>query len=590
MKTLTPADVDWSEGTPHSKQYGDVYHSRDGGMAQALAVFLGGNALPGRWRQRDHFCIAETGFGGGTNFLTTWSAWRDDPDRCTQLHYISAELHPWTPDDLRRLHREGPHANLAEQLVGQWPLPIEGFHALSFEGGAVRLLLLLGDALEQFRELDARIDAFYLDGFAPDRNPALWQPELIQRLGQLAQPEATAASYSVAAPVRDALSAAGFSVTRRPGFGCKRHALSAVRCASEAAARAPTVQSVAVVGAGVAGCAVATALARQRVDVTVFDSAAAPAAGASGNPLAMVRPWISRDDPTVTRLTRMAFLHTHRHHPQQVERAVTGLIHLPKTEADAVRFRVAAARAPASWARWVDVEQASAIAGLALTGGGLHYPLAYAIDPAALCQSWLSSPYIETRFHTTVSTLTALSGFDAIVIACAHASADLAPGFPLAMSRVRGQISLLPTDTLPQLRCTVSCDGYVIPMSDGAALLGATYDRDNTAEADIPRHRANLARLPRAFLQAPVVDATALDGRVGFRAVVRDRLPVAGIVPGDSGVWINTAYASRGVTWAALLGEHIAAQMLSRPSPLARPLSAAITPQRITRWTSPPFR
>jgi tRNA 5-methylaminomethyl-2-thiouridine biosynthesis bifunctional protein len=219
-----------ADGTPVSEVYGDVYHSAAGAHAQARHVFLAGNDLPARWRGRGRFSILETGFGLGLNFMATWLAWQGDPSRCDVLEFISFEKHPFVAEDLAAAHAGwSEFAQLACRLHQVWPMPVAGEHRLEFDGGRVILRLVFGDAVEVLPVFDARvdatIDAIYLDGFSPARNPELWSPALCADLARLAAPGATLATWSVAGHVRRTLAAAGFVVERRPGFAGKRQML-----------------------------------------------------------------------------------------------------------------------------------------------------------------------------------------------------------------------------------------------------------------------------------------------------------------------------------------------------------------------------
>ncbi|MBM3347895.1 MAG: tRNA (5-methylaminomethyl-2-thiouridine)(34)-methyltransferase MnmD, partial [Betaproteobacteria bacterium] len=219
-----------ADGTPYSPAYGDVYHSAGGATAQARHVFLAGNSLPQRWRGRARFTILETGFGLGLNFLEAWRTLDDDPDAPRALHFVSVEKHPASRATLAALHARWPeHAARSRELLAAWPLPIAGFHRLHFAGGRVVLTLLLGDAGSLLPQLEAGVDAFFLDGFAPDRNPQLWSRAIFAELARLAASDATLATWSAAAVVREGLAAAGFAVARRPGFGGKRDMLAGHR-------------------------------------------------------------------------------------------------------------------------------------------------------------------------------------------------------------------------------------------------------------------------------------------------------------------------------------------------------------------------
>jgi tRNA 5-methylaminomethyl-2-thiouridine biosynthesis bifunctional protein len=224
---LVPARLTLApDGTPVSESYGDVYHSAAGGHAQARHVFLAGNGLPERWRGRDVLVILETGFGLGLNFLATWLAWRNDARRCRLLRFVSLEKHPFTAGDLAIAHAAWPEfAELSSLLRARWPMPVAGCHRVELEDGDVELRLVFGDAAETLPLLDGVVDAFYLDGFSPAKNPELWSPAICQNLARLAGQGATLATWSVAGCVRRTLSAAGFSVEKRSGFAGKRQML-----------------------------------------------------------------------------------------------------------------------------------------------------------------------------------------------------------------------------------------------------------------------------------------------------------------------------------------------------------------------------
>jgi tRNA U34 5-methylaminomethyl-2-thiouridine-forming methyltransferase MnmC len=175
-----------SDGTPLAPDDGDLYHPRHGALEQARHVFLGGNGLPARWRGRARFVILETGFGLGNNFLATWLAWRDDAQRCANLHFISIEARPPCAEDLAALPRDPAFAPLATQLAAAWPPLTWNLHRLSFESGRVQLLLAFGDVSAWLPQIDAAVDAFFLDGFAPAKNPHMWEARLFKAMARIA--------------------------------------------------------------------------------------------------------------------------------------------------------------------------------------------------------------------------------------------------------------------------------------------------------------------------------------------------------------------------------------------------------------------
>ncbi len=602
-KTIVPARLEFKEGVPYSAAYGDIYHSADGGAGQALHVFLQGCGLPQGWGGRPVFTILETGFGTGLNFLMTWAAWRADPRRPDRLHFLSVEKHPFQADDLARLHAQWPeHAALSGALRANWPVLVPGFHRIALDGGRVQLTLLLGDAADCLPQLQAGVDAFYLDGFAPDCNADLWQPGLFEALARLAKPGAVAATYTVAALVRQGLAQAGFVCDKRAGYGRKRHCLGA-RFAGTSSWVEPTApRHVAVIGAGVAGAATAHALAQRGMAVTVLERTAAPAQAASGNPVAVFRPVISRDDSRAARLTRAAFLHDLRAWAALagVDWARCGVLHLARDAEAAAKQQQALAETapPADFARWVDLAEACDLADWPVAAPGVFYPMAGWVVPGSLCRAWLDHPAIEFRARCAVArvqpgdrgwqVLDAGGGVlleaDAVVLANARDALSLVPGQSWPFHTVRGQITQLPPGSLPQIKRVIAREGYVAPGA-GRPLVGATYEHDD--DDTTPREasdRANLARLEAILPGAGAGMAQdALSGRASLRATLPDRLPIVGAVEGNSGLYVAAGYASRGVVWAGLLGEALADRMSAQPLPLEKELMRAIAPQRFTR-------
>lgn len=592
---LTPASADWQAGALYSHAYGDVYHAVAGALGQARHVFIAGNGLPDRWAGREDFTVLETGFGCGLNFLATWQAWRASPDACARLHYCAVEKHPFLLSDLRRIHALWPElAPMAGALQSQWPLCLPGFHRLVFAGGRIQLTLMFGEAAACLPQLRARVDAFYLDGFAPDRNPEMWDVALFAQCARLAAPGATAATYSVAGQVRRKLEGQGFVCSKRPGYDGKRHSLSARFTGPVAAVDAPAIKRVAVVGGGVAGAAVARSLARRGVAVTVMEDARKHPLRASANPLAVFRPTLPANASPAGRLTRAAFLFDladwQRLAPSDWQ--ACGVLHSLAEPRQSQRQRDALAGLPADFAHWVDAGEAHRLAHHPVRHGGVFFPRAGWVKPQALTRAWLSQPGIEWWAGEPVSTLARGESdwclragerrvrADAVVLANAGDAGRFAPELAWPLQAVRGQLTCLPAGCLQTLSCVVSGEGYVIPGEVG--VTGASYDHDTLDLALRARSQAeNLARLA-ALLELPPgrLENLPLGGRAALRAVLPDRLPLLGEVPGQPQLYVAAGYASRGVVWAGLLGEALADAMLGHPQALTAELLAALDPGR----------
>ncbi len=591
-----------ADGTPYSPEFEDVYHSSHGGLAQARHVFLGGNGLPRRWGGRESFAIVETGFGIGLNFLAAWDAWRADASRPRRLHFVSVEHRPFAARDLAAaLAPFGELAELARALQAVWPPPLAGFHRLHFDGGRVILTLLLGDALELLPQLVARADAYFLDGFAPARNPRLWSPEIVRELARLAAPDATLATWSVAGGVRAALAGAGFHVEKRPGFAAKREMLVGSR---QDAARAPvgTAQRAAlIVGAGLAGTIAAERLAARDWDVALIDARAERSAPSAG----LVRPIANLRDALNARISRSAFLYALQHFRALQHDGYhlvwnrCGVLQVAGDDDEAQRFAAIAGSQgyPAEFLEYVDAARAREIAGRAVRGAGWWIASGAVVSPASLGVASLARAGERVRriARAHVHRLAREGGlwraFDAderliaeapvAVLANANDAKRLAPEARLRLSLVRGQVTYLPPAPSRTLEVVVSGSGYVAPIPDGGHCVGASYQHDDPDDAvRAVDHRENLARA-ESMLPGFAADLhpIALAGWTGFRATVTDRLPIYGAT-GQEGLYAATGLGSRGLLWAPLGAELLASALEGEPLPLPRDYAGAISPRR----------
>lgn len=220
--------LDWIDGDmPYSPAFGDHFYCREDGRAECGHVFLAGNGLPDRWAAGGDFTIGELGFGTGLNFCETWRVWKETaaPGR---LHFISFELYPMGGASIDKALSRWPALDAERAaLVAAWPARSEGVVRLDF--GAVRMSVVCGDARTSLESSDLEFDAWYLDGFAPSRNPAMWSEEILGAVHDHTRPGGSFATYAAAGFVRRNLVAAGFAVERRPGFAGKREMLCGVR-------------------------------------------------------------------------------------------------------------------------------------------------------------------------------------------------------------------------------------------------------------------------------------------------------------------------------------------------------------------------
>ena len=287
------AQLEWRNAQPYSSQYDDVYFSTDDGLAETEYVFLQRNQLEQRWQKLGNsiFTIAETGFGTGLNFLCAWQLWQKHASKAARLHFVSTEKYPLTQADLKQALALWPEFKvLSEALLAQYQNISNGFHRLVFDEGRVTLTLLIGDANQTLPQLKAQVDAWFLDGFAPSKNPEMWQPALFEQMARLSHTQTTFATFTSAGEVKRGLQSANFEVYKAPGFGKKREMLFGRFIGKRSKIETFSVKKAIVIGGGLAGTASAEALARRGWQVTLIERNAKLAQEGSGNPLGVLYP------------------------------------------------------------------------------------------------------------------------------------------------------------------------------------------------------------------------------------------------------------------------------------------------------------
>ena len=579
--------VEWRDGTPHSPRFQDIYHSCAGGLAQARQVFMQGCGLLQAWQQQSQWRVLETGFGLGLNFLATWQAWRDDPQRPTLLHFVSVEAHPVTVADLLRSAQDWSElAPLAQELSLQWQNLGPGFHRMSFEAGRVLLTLCIGDVKPMLRDLAFFADSVFLDGFSPAHNPDMWDEHTLKAVSRCCRRGTRVATWTVAREIRDRLTQCGFVLTMVPGLPPKRDRLEGeFNPAWEPKVRAAATSQVAaepgdcvVIGSGLAGAAVANSLARRGWRVHVLDAGAEPAAGASGLPAGLVVPHISADDAVLSRLSRagvaMTWQQVHRLLREGQDFALSG-----------VRERRLEDDAPDLW-----------------------HALAGWIKPAQLVKALLAQPGITWQGQMQVQCLRRQGENWLVLDAQDHVLAEaprviVCAGFgslpllqkELPLQALRGQLSwgwrgAADSDSFPAT--PVNGRGNFIPRVPTdlglAWYLGSSFERDSTDTR--PRdsdHQSNYAKLQTLLPEtaralAPQFERAQVQSFTAVRCTTPDRLPVVGPVDATHlpGLWLSTAMGARGLTLALLSGELLAAQWHGEPLPVERKLAQALMPER----------
>lgn len=658
---LQTADLHWHEGLPSSTRFNDIYFSRDDGLAETNYVFIEGNRLPERWaslpdQPESVFTLAETGFGTGLNFLLAWHTWRQTAPARARLHMISVEKYPLRPEDLQQALNAHPGlSTLSRALLDQYPALVPGCHRLSFDQQRVCLTLYFGDVLDTLPQLECAVDAWFLDGFAPAKNPDMWQLSLFSQMARLGHTDTTFSTFTAAGEVRRGLQAHGFKVTKRHGFGRKRdmlcgalqtehapptqHPVSAQPWLQVALRRRIDVSKALVIGAGLAGAAVADRLAHRGWQVDVLEQADAPALRISGNPIGITFTRFSHLESAQNRYYQMAYLQALRTLPQVLATSaaqpgedfafngVASLAYSP-AEQQAQDAMLAMKLWPESHVQPASAEQLSTLTGMEIPLPGLWQPGAGWVNPASLVRAWLNHPAVQCHLNTEVTDLkhdgtqwmvSTRSGTDfyaPLVVVSTGLSRPTLPllnGLPLR--GIRGQITYAhATEHSRSWRHAINFDGYLTPALDGAHCIGATFHpRDNDTHVKPEHHKDNIAALMRNLpaaaselgVNSPETAMDALPGRVGFRCQSPDYLPLVGpladthefaqayphsgsgyqrqLYPPLSclpGLFVSLAHGSRGLTSTGLAADILAAYIHGEPFPVDQAVRRAIHPVR----------
>jgi tRNA 5-methylaminomethyl-2-thiouridine biosynthesis bifunctional protein len=648
MTITRHAEIDWDEqGNPHSRAFADVYFSTESGLEETRHVFLVQNDLRNRFSALPaggRLVIGETGFGTGLNFLCAWQLFEECAAPGARLHFISVEKFPLARADLQRALQLWPElAAFAGPLLGQYRAVHEGFQRFVFEGGRVTLTLLIGDAVQMLPQLDGQIDAWFLDGFAPAKNPEMWTPELFAELARLAAPDATIGTFTSTGWVRRALNAAGFKMKRVPGIGHKWEVLRgtfiawpqelpispAIKPWFARPAALGGARKALVIGAGLAGCTSAASLAARGWQVSLLERHGEVAQEASGNPQGVLYLKLSAHGTTLSQLILSGFGYTRRA-IERLQRGVDwdacGVLQLAFNDKEAQRQAQLAAAFPDELLQLVDKSGAEARSGITLDHGGLYFPEGGWVHPPALCRAHAEHPNIQLKPHREVVQLRHEAGqwqawdgdvlLDTAPVVILAGAADIkrfAPSAALPLKRIRGQITCLPQTPASQALHSVVCaDGYVAPARLGEHTLGASFDFNNddlsTTHAD---HLGNLqllqdisADLTQRF-DAQSLPVEQLQGRAAFRCTSPDYLPIVGPLadrdsfistyaalskdarqvpdtpcPWLDGLYINSGHGSRGLITAPLCAELLAAWLDNEPLPLPRSVAEACHPNR----------
>ena len=580
---------------------------------------MDGNNLAKRFEQHRVFTIGELGFGSGLNFLSAWELWRaaKKPDGA-HLHFFSVEAAPWQTSDLKRAHALWPSfTDIAKQLRTKLGPIFQGPHRIHISDD-VSLTLFYGDVQDALSTMDLRADAWFLDGFAPSKNPAMWSSNIFAMMAVRSNPMASFTTFTVAGTVRRAASEAGFDVEKRTGFGKKREMLfgtlpkiptqtSNTPWFSPPSPTASAPKRVAIIGAGIAGASLSVSLRRYGITATVFETSA-PGAGASGNIAGLIMPRVDNDFSPIARFHIDAYLYALRtlNKTTDITFDNCGALKTVTGPVDKKRHRKILELNPLP------------DGFMGPQDNGLYFPQAGIVEPETYLAELLSdTPVIREQVQKftrvddrwQVTTKTGEHQFDAVLVAnatAAHRFCQLR-GLPIAASH--GQIDYFPHGAGPQKAPdhALAGDGYAAPFRNGL-IAGATYDNASLDSDAAISHEATALNIAHANeLMGPMTSPLTPDQsepRASTRCMVPDQTPICGPLPdwgfygsaydgirfGRIGPYQPAQYTpglhaliglgSRGLTTGPLAAETLVSAMLGGVAPVTRDVSEALHPGR----------
>ncbi|QER40587.1 FAD-dependent 5-carboxymethylaminomethyl-2-thiouridine(34) oxidoreductase MnmC [Acinetobacter suaedae] len=618
---IQTAELDWEmvDGIdlPISKQFGDVYFSKDNGLLETRHVFLNGNDLNERLSQLNdyqYFCVGETGFGTGLNILTLWQLWQQiRPNNHSHLHVISVEKFPLRRTDLIRALNAWPElAPLAQKLIAQYPLPIAGCHRLSFPEERFSIDLWLGDAQDIFPNIPKTqtVNAWFLDGFAPSCNPDMWQENVLNNIVRLSDFGTTFASFSVAGVLKRGLKQHGIKISRPRGFGHKREMLKAIwldQASSETHSidSIKTVihaqndqipqftkqQKIAIIGAGIAGLSTAWAFAQRGHQITIYEQNE-PLSGASGNPLALLNPKLCPIEQAHEHLMTLSWQHALNFYARfkafraiQVEQMALKnpdeLLQLAEQYPDQVlTTHTSAEIRPQTEFPSLTLQQAGAVAPHQLRDEILQHPN-IAVKKAKV--SRLNSIGTQTELWQDQHHLATA---DHVIVCCAKQSAALFDHYPV-LKPIRGQVSWVKnTNQALSLEQAYSYGGYCMQLDSSQLILGASFypNRDDTEvllEDHVHNYQLIHSIFPTYAEQLPATDTW--QGRASVRAQTLDYFPLVGKIQNDPSIYTFAGLGSKGFLFAPLCSEILVALVLGELCPVPQSLLSKLDPQRFQK-------
>ena len=562
-----------------------------GAVAECNHVFIKGNNLNERFEnlgENSKFYIGEIGFGIGINFLTTCKSWLNHAKQNQVLEFYSFDKYLFRLSDFKKLNASCPGLKeYISEFELSYPRNIQGVQKISLFDGRIILNLIIGeiDSTQEYIKLMDKVDAWYLDGFSPSKNPDLWSKKLFKCIHKSCHEKTTFSTYTSSGLVKNNLTESGFNHNREEGFSEKRHMLKGN--VDTQIKKNTSNTKVAVIGSGIAGCILSYTLAKKGIEVDLYEKSDKICSGASSHELLVTYPRLSAHDTAFGSFTLHSYIFATNFYKGLKTDAWkrTGVIILNHDAATEKRqSSLLEKRADGEIYRFIDPDEASDISGIDIKFNGLVYEDAGYILPEEMCKFLIESPKINVFTSSRIKNITKSRETVKLNIGnqefqyqnvCLCTGSDTSKIFDIdGIGIKRGQVTHIDSlDSVSKIKLPICAKGYISPRVNNIHLVGSSYsDSEDTALSE-DEHLYNLNNLKLVIDE----EMNVVSGQTGHRAVSKDHMPVVGK---KDGIYINTCHGSRASVTAPISAEIIASMISGEAPPLMGRELESLSPER----------
>lgn len=573
------ANICFSEDkTLYAEDFSDAYHAKGQAVEEAEYVYIKGCKIQENWKNSFNYTIAEFGFGSAINFLCTWKVYESDPDRPSNLNYISFEKFPIKVEQLKEILAVYPslkkYSNL---LLKQYEHLNQGLNFISFGELAPRLSLYIGDIREELPKISSPVDAWYFDGFSPAKNPEMWSSEIISLAKKNSHQATTFSSFSAASIFKNSLKENLATFTKAKGFGNKRDMLEGVINGDNK--KSIESKRIAIIGSGLAGSFLAYYLAKRKHEVVIFESKQEIAARASGNIMGIFRPDFVKKPKYRHQFYHTAYMHMLRwlllmeRFWEEFSCELNGSYRfLSDHQLKKLYHKFPIELEDFKYLKKLSQEEVESLFATKTSEPAFFLPFSGKLSPKKLCEFLFRISGVELRLSSPVLALmdkgscwqlklnSSSEEFDTVILANAHEAGELLPDLVDALEKNKGQLAYLDKDLKLNCKSPLCFGGYLVESQDERLVLGASYEHDVDNLDCTEEEFFKLSRkFNKYFPELEINKNNYLGGRAEFRTYTEDKLPL--FEEYKKNLFLSLAHGSKGITTAAYVAEILASKI-----------------------------